>query len=1013
MRIKKLVAAVLAAAAIASVGALCGCGDGETGATGPAGPAGATGEHGKSAYEIAKENGFKGTEAEWLESLKGSDGASGKSAYELAKDKGYTGTENEWLAGLVGATGSTGKSAYELATESGFEGTLSEWLTSLKGATGATGKSAYEIAKENGFTGSESAWLESLKGANGLDGQCTITSLNYINYFNYKGDDATFDKWGIQHRLKITYLNEDSQVETVISDDTLNIVNQNVFYEAGTSDEIWQLIGFNVRRIGVTDNILWTGNVFVDHSADKTPVTKYTSRIELSNDLELDINGNEIVLEADLIEVTGNASVTFKNGSIKRINRITTDDESLYGKISDKNIMESGKGVEHIGRSVYVPAYYPDGKAVASDGELKRTAVYNRLSVIPEGKDKVIAPDANSGANSNSTIHVSNYCSLRLDTVDYFTFFTGIFVDGLSSSVDVVNNSVIDAEGTFGIATNATSSEYWNVVVNVSDSVINASSVNDRRTTIPESFCIATALMINVPGSVVIQNSELIGTSQALIVRGGHAVARNSRLYSYGVFPYTQEQLKDKWYSSNTVPNATVVVGNKHTSYQYAADCTLTNCEIKADIYKEDNGVFNKSWETVYVNGNAGVKGDGLNKNGEWIGATFTYDAMTFARSGNVNFHVENATEKSANVYRPEMLLNANEWYEADTQRKVRDLMDYGAKNIRLVNDLQLEANADDGYTYIDRDINIGLNGHTLDIVSKGIKIVNNADFKMQNGIVVMNGTPAPAAGNVDGNYAIEVGEFAALALETVKMYANRSGIFMNGKAATLEVAADSEINVGGFYAIGTNVNGSTDFGVMVTVRYSKIRANGTVDIPNVQTTAAQGANAFGVGILFNVPGTLKIEKSSVVEGLTQGIVMRDGIAVIENSSVNVTGTNSALDRFEGTTHDAWGRGYLVPNAAIVMGTYKTASEARDNLYRSPVDVTLRNVALGKAQGGKHLVFIHNDGEDTAGLGTTTLTFDKLTKLKSGVGDGETIYTVCDGQTDLEANKIIIWDETV
>lgn len=34
-------------------------------------PSGDAGENGLSAYEIAQQNGFKGTEAEWLESLKG------------------------------------------------------------------------------------------------------------------------------------------------------------------------------------------------------------------------------------------------------------------------------------------------------------------------------------------------------------------------------------------------------------------------------------------------------------------------------------------------------------------------------------------------------------------------------------------------------------------------------------------------------------------------------------------------------------------------------------------------------------------------------------------------------------------------------------------------------------------------------------------------------------------------------------------------------------------------------
>jgi lysophospholipase L1-like esterase len=38
---------------------------------------GAVGADGKSAYDIARENGFDGTEAEWLESLKGKDGVSG------------------------------------------------------------------------------------------------------------------------------------------------------------------------------------------------------------------------------------------------------------------------------------------------------------------------------------------------------------------------------------------------------------------------------------------------------------------------------------------------------------------------------------------------------------------------------------------------------------------------------------------------------------------------------------------------------------------------------------------------------------------------------------------------------------------------------------------------------------------------------------------------------------------------------------------------------------------------
>ena len=77
------------------------------------------GKDGLSAYEVAKANGFEGTEQEWLESLEGpvgpvgpqgkvgpigptgNTGDPGKSAYEYAKDGGYTGTEEEFAAKLA------------------------------------------------------------------------------------------------------------------------------------------------------------------------------------------------------------------------------------------------------------------------------------------------------------------------------------------------------------------------------------------------------------------------------------------------------------------------------------------------------------------------------------------------------------------------------------------------------------------------------------------------------------------------------------------------------------------------------------------------------------------------------------------------------------------------------------------------------------------------------------------------------------------------------------------------
>lgn len=95
--------------------------------------------------------------------------------------------------GTNGKDGENGLSAYELAVQNGFTGTLAEWLNSLKGTDGINGTngtdgknglSAYEIALKNGFVGTESEWLDSLKGENGtefdLSKYVTQTALIYL-----------------------------------------------------------------------------------------------------------------------------------------------------------------------------------------------------------------------------------------------------------------------------------------------------------------------------------------------------------------------------------------------------------------------------------------------------------------------------------------------------------------------------------------------------------------------------------------------------------------------------------------------------------------------------------------------------------------------------------------------------------------------------------------------------------------------------------------------------------------
>jgi len=88
---------------------------------------------GDSAYQVAVNNGFVGTEAEWLASLEGSDGvdgedgADGASAYAIALANGFVGTQAEWLASLEGADGIDGEDGADGAGAWGdITGTLSD-----------------------------------------------------------------------------------------------------------------------------------------------------------------------------------------------------------------------------------------------------------------------------------------------------------------------------------------------------------------------------------------------------------------------------------------------------------------------------------------------------------------------------------------------------------------------------------------------------------------------------------------------------------------------------------------------------------------------------------------------------------------------------------------------------------------------------------------------------------------------------------------------------------------------
>jgi hypothetical protein len=120
---------------------------GDPGPIGPVGPAGSNGTagglgpSGLSAYQIAIQNGFSGTEQEWLESLR----VLNVPVYVQTNEPLNPPDHSIWIDPDDISNPITGLSAYDVAIQNGFSGTEQEWLESLKSKSFYKGEWDYSV----------------------------------------------------------------------------------------------------------------------------------------------------------------------------------------------------------------------------------------------------------------------------------------------------------------------------------------------------------------------------------------------------------------------------------------------------------------------------------------------------------------------------------------------------------------------------------------------------------------------------------------------------------------------------------------------------------------------------------------------------------------------------------------------------------------------------------------------------------------------------------------------------
>lgn len=185
------------------------------------------GNDGKSAYEIAVENGYTGSVTEWLASLGGRDG---KSAYEIAVENGFTGSEKEWLLSL--AFGENGKDGVDGKDgENGKNGQDGE-----NGRDGANGVGIRSVRiDENGHL------LVTLTDGTQIDagtvgGSVAPTEANDFTRAQSEGYAGTLTEWlralqtglmqdaeGNKLSVRDCYVNENGRLTVLLSDGTTTL----------------------------------------------------------------------------------------------------------------------------------------------------------------------------------------------------------------------------------------------------------------------------------------------------------------------------------------------------------------------------------------------------------------------------------------------------------------------------------------------------------------------------------------------------------------------------------------------------------------------------------------------------------------------------------------------------------------------------------------------------------------------------------------------------------------------
>lgn len=293
---------------------------------------------------------------------------------------------------------------------------------------------------------------------------------------------------------------------------------------------------------------------------------------------------------------------------------------------------------------------------------------------------------------------------------------------------------------------------------------------------------------------------------------------------------------------------------------------------------------------------------------------------------------------------------------EAGTAADVEEAVKAG-KAVELTDDVTVKAQI-----LGDENVNIDLNGKTMTVNGTYTDVADGESLVLENGTVNWsNHATSPVA------IQMKTGSTAKLKNITSDLGNNCILVTDGTEGATLDII-DSKLTTKCYYAVNTNAaNNKTGKEVVINIKNSEL-------------TAHYSSND-DTAILFNIPGTLNIEGSTIT-GDRQAVIVRCGTANIKDSKLVCT---AAADKSLWAKYDSieWSSGNEVPVAALVAG-----NRSDELAYPHDTTCTVSNTTftLGDGHTGRKPVYAaaYNGHK-------TTISGVAESDITQSCGDGSTI----------------------